>query len=213
VEERPDGTKVVRFKPVAAALTPQAMQELHTEFHRELDARTYAPLLLCAAYVLDFTVIHPFRDGNGRMSRLITLWLLYIIGHDVGRYISLEKLIDTSRETYYEALRLSTNGWHEAEHDLAPWAGYFLGILLAAYKDFEDRAGTLSGRGSKRALIVTFIDSLLTDEFTVAAIRENAPGVSDGWISQVLGELKREGIVESLGTGRSARWKRLRRQT
>ena len=170
-------------------------------------------MLLCAAYVLDFTVIHPFRDGNGRMSRLITLWLLYIIGHDVGRYISLEKLIDTSRETYYEALRLSTAGWHEAEHDLAPWTEYFLGILLAAYKDFEGRAGTLGGRGSKRALIVTFIDSLLSDELTVAAIRENAPGVSDGWISQVLGELKQEGIVESLGTGRSARWKRLRRQT
>lgn len=89
----------------------------------------------------------------------------------------------------------------------------FLGILLAAYKDFESRAGALGGRGSKRTLVVTFIDSLLSDEFTVAAIRENVPGVSDGWISQVLGELKREGIVESLGTGRSARWKRLRRQT
>jgi Fic family protein len=212
-EERPDGTKVVRFMPVSAALTPRAMEDLHAELRRALDAGIYEPLLLCAAYVLDFTVIHPFRDGNGRMSRLITLWLLYIIGHDVGRYISLEKLIDTSRETYYEALRLSTDGWHAAEHDLAPWTGYFLGILLAAYKDFENRAGTLGGRGSKRALIVTFIDSLLTDEFTVAAVRENAPGVSDGWISQVLGELKREGIVESLGTGRSARWKRLSRQT
>ncbi len=212
-EIRPDGSRVVRFTPVSAALTPQAMQDLHSELQRALDAETYAPLLLCAAYLLDFTVIHPFRDGNGRMSRLITLWLLYILGHDVGRYISLEKLIDSSRETYYEALRLSTYGWHEAEHDLAPWSAYFLGVLLAAYKELESRAGTLGGRGSKRALIVTFIDSLLTDEFTLSAIRENAPGVSDGWISQVLGELKREGIVESLGTGRSARWKRLRRQT
>jgi Fic family protein len=154
-------------------------------------------------------VIHPFRDGNGRMSRLITLWLLYIVGHDVGRYISIEKLIDSSRETYYEALRRSTEGWRDSEHDLEPWTGYFLGILVAAYKEFESRTGMLGGRGSKKALIVTFIDSLLTDEFTVSAVRENAPGVSDAHISKVLAELKRAGIIEPLGTGRGARWRKL----
>lgn len=93
-EARPDGTMVVRFTPVSAALTPRAMQDLHRRFARALRDDAYAALLLCAAYVLDFTVIHPFRDGNGRMSRLITLWLLYIVGHDVGRYISIEKLIE-----------------------------------------------------------------------------------------------------------------------
>ncbi len=117
-EVRPDGTRVVRFTPVSAALTPDAMRDLHGELTRALQAGTYSPLLLCAAYVLDFTVIHPFRDGNGRMSRLITLWLLYIVGYDIGRYISLEQLIDNSRETYYEALRRSTEGWHESAHDL-----------------------------------------------------------------------------------------------
>jgi Fic family protein len=210
-EVRPDGTKVVRFTPVSAALTPQAMHDLHKELRGALEAGTYAPLLLCAAYVLDFTVIHPFRDGNGRMSRLITLWLLYIVGHDVGRYISIEKLIDSSRETYYEALRLSTEGWHDSEHDLTPWTGYFLGILIAAYGEFESRTSTLVGHGSKKALITTFIDSLPTDTFTVSAVRENAPGVSDAHISKVLAELKQAGIIEPLGTGRGARWRRLQR--
>jgi Fic family protein len=207
-EDRPDGTKVVRFTPVSAVLTPQAMHDLHKELSRALQAGTYSPLLLCAAYVLDFTVIHPFRDGNGRMSRLITLWLLYIIGHDIGRYISIEKLIDSSGETYYEALHLSTDGWQASEHDLAPWTGYFLGILIAAYRELESRTRTLGGRGSKKALITTFIDSLPTDEFTVSAVRENAPGVSDAHISKVLAELKQAGIIEPLGTGRGARWRR-----
>ncbi len=208
-EQRADGTRVVRFKPVSAALTPQAMKDLHVELQRALDATSYAPLLLCAAYILDFTVIHPFRDGNGRMSRLITLWLLYIVGHDVGRYISIEKAIDGSRETYYEALGRSTKGWHEGEHDLAPWTDYFLGILIAAYRELESRTGTLGGRGSKKALVTTFIDSLIVSEFTIADVRQAAPGVSDGYINKVLGELKGGGRIESLGTGRSARWRRL----
>lgn len=209
-EERPDGSRVERFRPVSAVDTPAVMRELHDRFERALAEDTYPPLLLCAAYVLDFTVIHPFRDGNGRMSRLITLWLLYIVGHDVGRFISIEKLIDDSRESYYDALGKSTVGWHDSEHDLRPWSGYFLGILIAAYHELESRASVLAGRGSKKALIMTFIDSLLAEEFTVAAVRENAPGVSDAYISKVLSELQRAGVVQSLGTGRSARWRRLR---
>ncbi len=210
VEEKlADGTRVVRFKPVSAVLTPLAMQGLHDEFRRALDAGVYEPLLLCAAYILDFTVIHPFRDGNGRMSRLITLWLLYIVGHDVGRYISLEKIIDASKETYYEALGQSTVGWHDGEHDLRPWTDYFLGILIAAYGEFEGRTGALGGRGSKKALITTFIDSLMVAEFTIADVRQAAPGVSDGYINKLLGELKKAGRIEPLGTGRGASWRRL----
>jgi Fic family protein len=186
------------------------MQALHQSFNRELAQGAYPPLLLSAAYVLDFTIIHPFRDGNGRMSRLITLWLLYIAGHDVGRFISIEKLIDEAKDTYYDALAKSTHGWHDGTHDLAPWTSYFLGILIAAYGEFESRATLLAGRGSKKALITTFIDSLLIDEFTVAAARHAAPGVSDGYINKVLGELKKAGRIEPLGTGRSARWRRLR---
>lgn len=145
------------------------------------------------------------------MSRLITLWLLYIAGLDVGRYISLERLIDESKETYYEALAASTRGWHDGAQDLEPFTGYFLGILVAAYKQFESRTGAVAGRGSKRKLIETFIENLLTDEFTVAQVREAAPGVSDGYVSRVLGELKKQGRIAPLGTGRGARWRRLAR--
>lgn len=208
-EERADGSWVERFAPVSAADTPEAMDDLHKRFERELGEATYPPLLLCAAYILDFTVIHPFRDGNGRMSRLIMLWLLYVIGYDIGRFISIEKLIDDTKDSYYDALGQSTVGWHAGEHDLGPWTGYFLGILLAAYREFESRANILVGRGSKKALIMTFIDSSLTDEFTVSQVRQAAPGVSDAYISKVLAELKKSGAVTSLGAGRGARWRRL----
>ena len=185
------------------------MGALHESFNRALTQDTYPPATAERRLRSGLHVIHPFRDGNGRMSRLITLWLLYIIGHDVGRFISIEKLIDESKESYYDSLGRSTEGWHDGEHDLGPWTSYFLGILIAAYREFESRASVLVGRGSKKALITTFIDSLLAEEFTVSAVRENAPGVSDAYISKVLSELKKAGVVQSLGTGRSARWRRL----
>ena len=208
-EHYADGRTIERFQPVAASETPQAMEELHTGFSRALRDGQYSPLLLSAAYVLDFLVIHPFRDGNGRMARLISLWLLYICGHEVGRFISVEKLIEESKETYYEALQRSTVGWHEAEHDLGPWTDYFLGIIIAAYTAFESRTALVNGRGSKRALITSFIRSSLSDEFVVADIRDAAPGVSDAYISKVLGELKAVGAIERLSRGRGARWRRL----
>ncbi len=210
-ERMPDGSVVDRFTPVSAADTPRAMNDLHARFADARAAGIYHPLLLAAAYVLDFTVIHPFRDGNGRMSRLITAWLLHMSEYQIGRYVSLEKLIDESRESYYESLRRSTVGWHEGEHDPGPWSRYLLGVLVAAYRQLESRAELLTGRGSKKALITTFIDSLLGDEFTVAEVRENAPGVSDAHISKVLGELRQAGIIEVRGSGRGARWRRLRR--
>jgi Fic family protein len=209
-EHHLDGTIVERFQPVSAADTPAAMTDLHTGFARALQAGRHAPLLLAAAYVLDFLVIHPFRDGNGRMGRLNTLWLLYICGHEVGRYISIEKLIEESRETYYEALHRSTVGWHEGEHDLGPWTDYLLGIIVAAYRELETRTALVNGRGSKRALITSFIRASLSDEFRVAQIRSASPGVSDAYISKVLGELKADGAIEPIGKGRGARWRRLR---
>jgi Fic family protein len=209
-EHRPDGTVVERFTPVSADATPAAMDALHTGFNGALADGRLPPLLLAAGYVLDFLVIHPFRDGNGRMARLITLWLTYITGHEVGRYISLEKLIEESKQTYYEALAASTNGWHEGEHDIGPWTDYFLGLMIAAYREFESRTAFVSGRGSKRALIVGFIRSSLSDDFTVAQVRDAAPGVSDAHISKVLGELKGDGAIEPIGRGRGARWRRLR---
>ena len=138
-EELPDGTKRVRFRTVAAAETPAAMDELHAAFLSARDAGEHHPLLLIGCYVFDFLAIHPFRDGNGRMARLLTLLLLYQSGYGVGRYVSLERLVNDAREGYYSSLQAAGIGWHDDEHTIWPWLEYLLGILLAAYREFENR--------------------------------------------------------------------------
>jgi Fic family protein len=209
-ETHPNGTVVVRFAPVSAAETPRAMDELHLRFSDAWNAARYHKLLLIAAYVLDFLVVHPFQDGNGRMSRLVTTLMLYHANYEVGRFISIEKLINDSRETYYESLQRSTAGWHDGEHDLQPWLSYFLGTLIAASKELERRLGAIGGRGSKQQLVLDFVRSNLADTFSIEDVRRAAPGVSDIHIAKILRSLK-EGpnpALESHGRGRSAYWRR-----
>ena len=208
-EELPDGTKRVRFRTVAAAETPAAMDELHTGFLSARDAGEHHPLLLIGCYVFDFLAIHPFRDGNGRMARLLTLLLLYQSGYGVGRYVSLERLVNDARDGYYSSLQAAGIGWHDDEHTIWPWLEYLLGILLAAYREFENRVEVLGdGRGAKTASIERFVRERLSDEFTIADVREAALGASDSLIGKVLARLRDEGVIEPLGTGRSARWRR-----
>jgi Fic family protein len=211
-ETRPDGTTVVRFKPVDPGDTRLAMEELHERFDEAMARGEHHPLLLLAAYVFDFLMIHPFQDGNGRMARLLTLLRLYHDGYQVGRYISLERLINDSRETYYDSLGSSTGGWHESQHDIWPWARYLLGILIAAYKEFEGRLELVGHRGAKTEAIKQFIRSSLAEEFTLDDIRKATPAVSDAQIRKVLGELKTADspAVERVSSGRYARWRRLR---
>lgn len=212
-EVRPDGTKSTRFTPVSAADTPAAMEELHERFNRALDDQQHHPLLLAPSYVLDFLVIHPFRDGNGRMARLLTLLLLYQSGYEVGRFVSLEKLIDETRDSYYDALAASTAHWHEGAHDLRPWCSYSTGVLLAAYNTFEERSAALAGgRGSKQQLIEAFVRSYIADEFKIEDLRRAAPGVSDSYLSKRLSALKRAGVLEPIGGGRGSRWRILKRE-
>ena len=209
-EELPDGTTRVRFTPVDAFAAPTALQELNERYATELDRGVYHPLLLTGSYVFDFLVIHPFADGNGRMSRLLTLLLLYKQGYEVGRFVSLEMLIAASKETYYEALAASTEGWHAERHDILPWLGYFTGILLAGYDRFEENTKAVTGRGSKTEAIVGFVRSSASDEFAIADIRRAVPVASDALIRKVLYDLRDEGVVRAQGRGRSARWRRLR---
>jgi Fic family protein len=209
-EERPDGSVAVRFTPVSSTETPAAMDELHQRFSEAWEADRHHRLLLTGAYTLDFLVIHPFADGNGRISRLLSLLLLYKGGYEVGRFISIEKLIERSKETYYDALENSTLDWHEGQHDLQPWLSYFLGVITAAYREFEPRAEAVtSGRGSKAQLVKTFVQSNISDNFTFAEVKRAAPGVSDEYIRQVLRELRDSGIIEGTGAGRGAGWRRL----
>lgn len=208
-ERRSDGSVRVRFYPVLAVDTPAAMERLHRGFTSALRSGEYEPLLLIAAYVLDFLVIHPFLDGNGRMSRLITLWLLYQCDFQVGRYISIERLVQESRSSYYDALARSTVGWHQGEHDLGPFTDYLLGVILAAYRDFEQRTQLVSGRGSKRARIIAFVRSSASAQFTISDLRDACPGISDAYLNKVLAELKAAGTIAPHGRGRGSSWRRL----
>lgn len=202
-------TEVI-FEGTTPFETPRAMDELHERFDAAFDAGAQPRLLLVGAYVFDFLMIHPFNDGNGRMSRLLTLLLLYQAGHEVGRFISLERLVAESRETYYESLRSSTAGWARSEHDIWPWLNYFLGILNAAYKEFESRAGELtSGRGAKAERVKQFVRSRTSDVFTFEDVSRALPDVSAAHIRGELRKLRDAAIVESPGPGRKE-WRRLR---
>jgi Fic family protein len=211
-EEFPDGTVAVRFRTVSAFETPAAMDELHDRLVAAWAADEYHRLLLTGAYVLDFLVIHPFLDGNGRMARLLALLLLYQSGYEVGRFVSIERLIESTRETYYDALAASTTGWHEGEHDLEPWLSYFLGVLARAYRNFEERTVAVAGgRGAKAAAIRGFIRARTTASVTVDEVRQAVPTASDVYIREVLRRLRGEGVLEQVGRGPRARWVRVHR--
>ena len=208
-EYHPDGTEVVRFETVPAFQTPDAMKQLHERFRRRWTEGDEDKLLLIAAYVLDFLCIHPFLDGNGRMARLITLLLLYKANYEVGRYISLETLVEDSRESYYDTLYQSSQEWHDGAHSLTPWTQYVLGILLAAYQEFEDRVGALrTERGAKTQRILDAVERL-PDGFKTRDVERLCPSVSRSLIRNVFNELKDEGRIRAEGRGPAAVWRKL----
>jgi Fic family protein len=211
-EKRPDGKVVVRFQPVPAWRTAPAMEQLHDRLGERWEARDIEPLLVIAAYILDFLCIHPFLDGNGRLSRLLTTLLLYRGGFCVGRYISLEQVVEETREGYYESLHASSQGWHEGTHSLLPWWEYLLGVVLhKAYQDFESRVGTLtSARGAKREGIRDTIERL-PPTFRVRDIEQAMPGVSRVTINRAIKELKDEGRIRLIGMGRGSMWEKVPR--
>lgn len=211
LEVRSDGRQVVRFRPVSALATPKFMAQLVELFNREmLEGRTDA-LVLVAAFVLDFECIHPFTDGNGRLGRLLTLLLLYQAGYGVGRYISLERIVERSKESYYDVLHRSSQGWHEGRHDLRPWLEYFIGTLIAAYKEFEARVGTISSaKGAKRVLVKNAI-AHLPPRFTISELERVCNGISRKTLIRALGELRSKGALRCLGRGPNAQWERVER--
>ncbi len=210
VDRAPDGTVLrVRFEPVSPVATPGAMEGLVVGWDRATDLQ-HEPLLLIPLAILDFLCIHPFADGNGRTARLLTLLLLYQADYTVGRYISLERVIEESRDTYYEALEASSLGWHKGNHDPNPWLDYFWGVLLRAYGEFRDRADRLlTGRGAKTALIESAVERRHRP-FAISELERDCPGVSRDMIRYVLRRLRKEGKVSLSGRGRGARWKAVR---
>ncbi|MGE3275850.1 MAG: Fic family protein [Vicinamibacterales bacterium] len=208
-EARADGTRVVRFRPLAAHLTPDAMVRLHDAYHEAQDTGAVEPLLLIPAYVLDFLCIHPFAEGNGRMARLLSLLLLYQAGYEVGRYISLETAIEQTKEGYYDALLVSSQRWHEAQHSLVPWWEYFVGVMLVrAYRELEDRVSvTTARRGAKRDMIRDAVRRL-PNRFRYADLERALPSVSRPTIARALRQLRLEGAIRCQGPGRDASWEK-----
>jgi len=206
-EMMPDGSRRLRFKPTPALDTPPAMEELHARFVEARSSGAVEPLLLIPAYVLDFLCIHPFLDGNGRTARLLTLLLLYQAGYEVGRFISLEQMVERTKRSYYDTLLASSQGWHEGRHTLIPWWEYFLGVmLLGCYREFEKRVGAITVRhGAKREMIVDTVRRL-SPEFRVGEIKRACPGISQATINRTLAQLRREGAIRCLHGGRDAVW-------
>jgi Fic family protein len=206
----PDGRDVVRFVPLSADETPEAMEELCQRVGEAWDAERVDRLLLIDAFVLDFLCIHPFADGNGRLARLLTLLLLYAAGYEVGRYISLERIIEGTKETYYEALLRSSQRWESGNHDPTPWHQYSLGVLVYAYGEFEERVGELfAAPGVKSEMVRVAVEDFPPGHiFPISELSRLCPAVSRATIRRVLNELRDGGQVECLGTGRDAQWRK-----
>ncbi len=207
VEKDADGNIVrVRFETVNPVQTPQAMKDLVGQYKNALEEPNNEPLVLLPLTILDFLCIHPFSDGNGRVARLLTLLLLYRLGHRVGRYISLERIFEDSKESYYETLHKSSQGWHKGRHDVFPWMTYFWGVLIRAYKEFEERVGVIAGgKGKKTGQIIQAVNRRIKP-FAISDIENDCPGISRDWIRLVLRQLRDEGKIEVRGKGRGSKW-------
>ena len=201
-EELPDGTKRVRFQPVPAWETTEAMDALCNALQEASTDPELDPLLLMPMFILDFLCIHPFNDGNGRMSRLLTLLLLYRSGYFVGKYISIERLIADSKETYYEVLQESSTGWHEGENDYLPFVRYMLGVVIAAYREFASRVDILITRGLSKPDRVREIIRSTTGKITKTRIMRQCPDISQKTVERALAEMLKNGEIIKISGGR-----------
>jgi Fic family protein len=211
IERFADGRARVRFRPVPAARTPESMKETIALWDDCLKQRWVHPLVGLAGLNLDFLCVHPFRDGNGRVSRLLLLLGCYHLGYEVGRYVSLERLIEENKERYYETLQASSQRWHEGKHDPWPYVNFLLYVLKTAYGEFEARLGRAAEpKGAKTERVVSAIGRA-ADPFAVTAIQAACPGVGVDLIRRVLKRLKNQGQVMCLSRGRNAAWQKTRR--
>lgn len=198
-----NGKMKARFIPLSAFETPTAIQELCDSFLSSLNKNNYDPLLLISIFILDFLCIHPFDDGNGRMSRLLTLLFFYKQGYIVGKYISIEMLIEKSKETYYEVLQQSSFNWKENQNDYEPFVSYYLGVIIKAYSEFEDRVEYLQNKTvSKPERIKLLFDKTL-GKVSKNQILEYCPDISESTIERTLSELLSSGYIKKVGGGRS----------
>ncbi len=205
-EEDSCGNKFVRFKTIAAWETPEAVEELCKAFDEALATEQIDPLILIPMFILDFLCIHPFSDGNGRMSRLLTLLLLYRAGYIVGKYISIEKLIENTKENYYEALQKSSIKWHENKNDYAPFVKYMLGVIVAAYREFSSRVGLLITSGLSKPERVKEIIKTTLSPITKTEILQKCPDISQVTVQRTLADLVEKEQIKKIGGGRYTKY-------
>ena len=208
IERYSNGKTRIRFKTVTANETPRYMKLLIKAWQDCIKERWTHPLIAMAAFNLDFLCVHPFRDGNGRVSRLLMLLQCYLLGYEVGRYISLERIIEENKQRYYETLAESSKGWHDGKHDPWPYLNFVLSILKTAYKAFEDRAGSIGIPRSSKTEMVHHAVHAIDRDFTVADIEKKCPAVSRDMIRTVLKAMRKDGVVECIGRGPGALWKK-----
>lgn len=202
MERRADGDMYVRFRPTSAIATPHAIESLCSEYNKSINEHTYSALLATALFAFDFVSIHPFLDGNGRMSRLLTLLLLYKNGFNVGKYISIERAIEGSKETYYDALQASSHRWETGENDPAPFASYMLGVILSCYKKLDERVALVASPATPEDAVRRFFERNLGAR-TKQEVVEGCPEYSFHTVERAIQRLLKSGALEKVGAARS----------
>ena len=205
IEILPSGERRIRFRPTPARDTAKAIAGLCRAYRESLENERVPQLLLVATFVFDFLCVHPFRDGNGRVSRLATTLLLEASGFVVARYVSLERLVEERKEEYYAVLQACSQGWHERRNEIAPWWNFFLGVLRSGYRELESQMETAGGRSAKSELVRRIVLDQ-PGSFSLSDLKLQAPSASVQLIKKVLGKLKAEGRVRLRGRGRGASW-------
>ncbi len=205
IEILPNGKRKIRFRPTPAKDTPLVVDNLCRNYVYFCVGQNVPMLLVIATFVFDFLCIHPFRDGNGRVSRLLTTLLLHAHGFQVVRYISLERLVEESKDEYYQVLAACSQKWHEGKNQIVPWWNYFLGVVHRAYKEFEQKVESVDARPAKSELIRQTVLAQ-TEPFALSDISTQLPFASPQLIKKVLAALKKQNAVRLTGRGRSARW-------
>ncbi len=201
-EEDSDGNKRIRFTPVPAFETPDAIDEICSTLDEMLTESDADPLLIIPMFILDFLCIHPFNDGNGRMSRLLTLLLLYRAGYIVGKYISIEKMIEQTKETYYEALQNSSAYWHEDKNDYIPFVQYTLGVIVAVYREFSSRVKLIATSNMSKPERIREIIKETLGKITKTEIMKKCPDISQVTVQRALNDLVTSGEILKIGGGR-----------
>lgn len=206
-ERSETGELVTRFRPTSAAATPAAIRRVCDEYSKQIESDMYDPLLLSLVFAFDFVSIHPFNDGNGRMSRLLTLLLMYKNGYTVGKYISIESEIEASKETYYEALAASSVGWDKGENDYEPFIVYMLGVIAACYGKLNDSVAAMSNSDSNEDILRGYFDGLIGSASKYEIMDDN-PVMSQRTVERILQKLQAEGFIEKIGAARATRYRK-----